>query len=347
MVDNGSSNVSHVDEGTMHAWLDGALSTAESKAVAEHVATCETCAAAAAEARGLIAASTRILSALDNVAGDVVPATARPVPVALRTESFRHARSTRTVRNYASVASVAAVVAVAVGLTLVARERSTPVAPRAVHQMPAVTARTTDARTSAGATPQQPETSVAVASGAPAHAGHTEARKPRASSSPALEAPTAETIVQGAAAGVAAAPSTDSLTAADRMTAKVAANESTRPMQGFAKSTPEIAGARVVASTVNDAGASRIRRTTFQLDSGATVTLVEIRSIGLVPGAENRSDTSVRADTHPHVAQLMLRAPARAATPSVSWISADGTLMILTGTLPLKELEELKKRIVP
>jgi hypothetical protein len=57
----------HLDEGTIHAWLDGALTVEESARAEAHVVTCAKCADAVAEARGLIAASTRILTALDNV----------------------------------------------------------------------------------------------------------------------------------------------------------------------------------------------------------------------------------------------------------------------------------------
>ena len=57
----------HLDEGTIHAWLDGALSADEAARVELHVGSCETCSDAVAEARGLIAASSRILTALDDV----------------------------------------------------------------------------------------------------------------------------------------------------------------------------------------------------------------------------------------------------------------------------------------
>ncbi len=63
----------HVDEGTIHAWLDGALAADEGARIAAHIAGCASCAAAVAEARGLIAASSRILSALDDVPGGVIP----------------------------------------------------------------------------------------------------------------------------------------------------------------------------------------------------------------------------------------------------------------------------------
>lgn len=64
----------HVDEGTVHAWLDGAFDDEAAEAVADHVAACAVCAAAVAEARGLIAGSTRVLGALDDVPAGVVTA---------------------------------------------------------------------------------------------------------------------------------------------------------------------------------------------------------------------------------------------------------------------------------
>jgi hypothetical protein len=64
----------HLDEGMIHAWLDGELPLAEREAAEAHVASCEECRAAVAEARGFIAASSRILMALDAVPGGVLPA---------------------------------------------------------------------------------------------------------------------------------------------------------------------------------------------------------------------------------------------------------------------------------
>jgi hypothetical protein len=63
----------HLDEGTIHTWLDGQLPPDEARSVEAHVAECRQCAGAVAEARGLIAASSRILTALDSVPREVVP----------------------------------------------------------------------------------------------------------------------------------------------------------------------------------------------------------------------------------------------------------------------------------
>ena len=63
----------HPEEGTIHAWLDGALPRDEALHVETHVEKCDVCRAAVAEARGFIAASSRILSSLDDVPGQVIP----------------------------------------------------------------------------------------------------------------------------------------------------------------------------------------------------------------------------------------------------------------------------------
>jgi hypothetical protein len=64
----------HPDEGTIHAWLDGALDAEEGARLERHVESCAECSAAVAEARGLIAASSRIVSHLDSVPANVIPA---------------------------------------------------------------------------------------------------------------------------------------------------------------------------------------------------------------------------------------------------------------------------------
>ena len=74
----------HLDEGTIHAWLDGQLPRDEAEAAEAHVAECRQCADAVAEARGLIAASSRILMSLDSVPRDVAPK-ATPVVPAVQT----------------------------------------------------------------------------------------------------------------------------------------------------------------------------------------------------------------------------------------------------------------------
>ena len=64
----------HPEEGIIHAWLDGALPADEAARLEAHIASCEACAATVAEARGMIAASSRIVGHLDVVPGGVIPA---------------------------------------------------------------------------------------------------------------------------------------------------------------------------------------------------------------------------------------------------------------------------------
>jgi hypothetical protein len=67
-----------VDEGRIHEWLDGQLSPAEGARIEQLVADDPAWGEALAEARGLIAASRRIVRALDEVPGDVLPTERTP-----------------------------------------------------------------------------------------------------------------------------------------------------------------------------------------------------------------------------------------------------------------------------
>jgi len=55
----------HPDEGTIHAWLDRQLDDHAAATLEAHLQRCDECAERVAEARGLIAGTSRILSALD------------------------------------------------------------------------------------------------------------------------------------------------------------------------------------------------------------------------------------------------------------------------------------------
>ena len=68
----------HLEEGEIHAWLDGAVDAEAAARIEAHIATCAPCAAEVATARGLIAGASRILLALDGVPGGVIPAARQP-----------------------------------------------------------------------------------------------------------------------------------------------------------------------------------------------------------------------------------------------------------------------------
>lgn len=62
-----------IDDGMIHEWLDGELDSAKATELEALVTSSPVFAARVAEARGLLAASSRILSALDEVPGNVLP----------------------------------------------------------------------------------------------------------------------------------------------------------------------------------------------------------------------------------------------------------------------------------
>jgi len=115
----------HPDEGTIHAWLDGALDAASAERVEAHVRGCAACSALTAEARGLIAGASRVVAALDDA-----PAGTRPAWVqseaggattapGVASESAAADRSLwRRLRVTPARAAIAATLIVAAGLTL-------------------------------------------------------------------------------------------------------------------------------------------------------------------------------------------------------------------------------------
>ena len=79
--------MSRPDEGMIHQWLDGECTPEESAEIERLIATDAAWAAAVAEARGLIAASSRIVGALDAVPR-AMPAGSRAAPKVRRTPAW-------------------------------------------------------------------------------------------------------------------------------------------------------------------------------------------------------------------------------------------------------------------
>jgi anti-sigma factor RsiW len=110
----------HLEEGTIHAWLDGALDAEEAARVEQHAAECAACASAVAEARGLVAGASRILSALDDAPSAVAP---RSATFAQSARAAQRSRSLWHVLHLTpSRAAAAAVLIVAAGTALVMRQ---------------------------------------------------------------------------------------------------------------------------------------------------------------------------------------------------------------------------------
>jgi hypothetical protein len=197
-------DMQHLDEGTIHAWLDGQLPPDEAQAVDAHVADCRECADAVAEARGLIAASSRILLALDNVPGEVIPdttpATRLGTAPVVSPDVRQHAtQKTRRWFNNVSFAA-AATILVAIGTVAVLRSR---------NQMPtSALTRMDEARRSRSsadsatplATPRN-EPVVANASPPPAASARAPQKPPSIVPSEKLAKTEASSVLGGAAAG--------------------------------------------------------------------------------------------------------------------------------------------------
>lgn len=107
----------HLDEGTIHAWLDGALDPAAASAVAAHVESCTSCAERVAEARGLIAGASRVVGALDEAPAAPSPAWGSGSAAAGRAPGTPSS-AWRRMRLTPARAAIAATLLVAAGVTL-------------------------------------------------------------------------------------------------------------------------------------------------------------------------------------------------------------------------------------
>lgn len=98
--------MNHLDEGTIHTWLDGALDATQSAEADAHLKSCAECSAKVAEARGLIAASSRILVSLDDVPANVIP---KKVPVTFASLSAGATKRPRRMAPWVSGLAAAAI----------------------------------------------------------------------------------------------------------------------------------------------------------------------------------------------------------------------------------------------
>ncbi|MDP9205113.1 MAG: zf-HC2 domain-containing protein [Gemmatimonadota bacterium] len=356
----------HPDEGTIHSWLDGALSPDEAARVEAHVAECPQCAAAVAEARGFIAASSRILTALDHVPRGVVPAAAL----------VKH-------RNLAGWRAAAAVLVVAVGSLVVVRNGARPTriettaADTARAQLKAVVPETPgsveDMRTSSEAVPP-----VAII----ANPSRTAASRSQPSP-PAIEkraVGTNEGTGRGAVSGGAGASGNVAAREQAPVTAPVAAPAAQAYVQSAPISAPTIDAAREpsplkVVGTPRTVGA---KVTLYEVAPGDTVTFTEVLSVQLnavvpsgIGSAEplarrstaksaaappQRTDAAIASAPDSQPAAEAAKAPAARApvrkvevangVTTISWLDVNtGNIVKLSGRLPEARLQQIKLRI--
>ena len=363
----------HLEEGTIHSWLDGALSAGDAARVSAHVEECAQCAAAVAEARGFIAASSRILTALDHVPKGVVPTGVRPKP-----------------RNWTAWRAAAAVLVVALGSFAVLRERmDTRQSAAAVVPFSATTTAAVADRPSVDTLRRE---SSPINEALSARVLAKPATHPRAASqSVASKSKNQETPKQDNVSALAAAPQPiavasdaghgsreNSATSQSSGAATAKAGVGAALVYGGRISEPlsgrvagVASGARDASGGMSDsaAGPASIRvvgtprafgekRTLYEIAPGDTVLLAESVTVQLEAAVVTPSGATRVAQSADTSAgrQIKIRgaAPAVAAAPSaqslngvttLTWTEASGNTMKLSGRHSIAELLEIRRRI--
>ena len=333
----------HLDEGTIHSWLDGALPPDEAARVEAHVSECAQCAAMAAEARGFIAASSRILTALDDAPRGVIPIQ----PIVRR-------------RFGPAWRAAAAVLVVALGTVAI---RNTLRVNRSGEASLALDSVVT---TSSKQTP-----AVESVGNAAAPAAADRAVRPMVLSKPASPSRAASTRPSSAPPAPALSPSIAQVQKASAPTA--------RPLTKSAEA-PATLGAVAMRETAQDEASneqplkivrvdstSAEKRTVYEIAPSETVTLVESRvadrtELGNVvvtgaatgaAGASVPSASDSRRAMSPNTVRSNAAAPHAQATAAfaaaertIEWKDrSTGHVLRLTGRYPPERLEEIKKRI--
>lgn len=364
----------HLDEGTIHAWLDGALSVEEAARAEAHVASCTACAAAAAEARGLIAASSRILTALDDVpnvrgAGEA------------QEQRWKGAGSRRSITTWLVRERIAAVMALVVAGGALAVVLSRPGSQAARVQLAVDPVRTFEvAAADSPAPPLAPAQELrgggratigagtAVAPVSPVRAGDmTATRQADASSPPSLMQQAKPTVTSDAV--VAAARTVDSVppmrvaeaqreeaaervaegksSVAEKVAGGLARRRAAEAPTAFAEPRPMAAsvgaaggGASAQSAVAPSAGPRLVQEETMR-ESGREVR----RRIYLVENVLVTLDERL-----PPAATETMRAPSANARPdsaqgitAITWTAPSGNELTLTGPVAKERLERIRK----
>ena len=326
----------HLDEGTIHAWLDGALSDDEALAVSAHVASCTSCANAVAEARGLVAASSRILSALDAVPSRVIPTA--PAAAVRRAVWWRHP----------AVGIAAAIVVVTAGTLVARREIHTPEAQRAVASPAPHEVAKSQASPAPVAAPVTAPVAAPPRSPAPLSPEETPATRMKASydekrlgsaEGAALgvvarrSGPDSSVVRNELASTMAKTALADAAPAAPSV--KVAAQ---RPARADQPSLP-----RALAAYDVRAQSGQLERRVYEVRDGVRVTL-EIAAAQAERDALSGAAESRVADA---AAPPAARAMQLAAIHVIQWSDSSGTRYTLSGPLSAEELERVKAALPP
>lgn len=341
----------HLDEGTIHGWLDGALSPDEAARVEAHVGSCTACADAVAEARGLIAASSRILTALDDVPS---------VRVSPRARRGRTSLTTWLVRE--KIAAVMTLVVAGGALALVLARNAPEAAqiagadspaPPPVVTVPLEERQTIPTGARVGASPpsrsagrgivlnregdsapaasllQRSPTVVAEAARVPAVRTDDSVR-----SVTVVAAQRAEARESSAQAGGAMAEK-----AVGDVTRRRTADASARYARPAAPAVGGAAGAAAIADgprlvqeeKMREEGGREVRRRIYSVD-GVLVTLDERQPVGAELEVRARIANAPPADS-------------AATSTTIRWTDAKGVEFTLTGGAPRERLEQIRKRL--
>jgi anti-sigma factor RsiW len=362
------SRMQHPDEGTIHSWLDGALTAQESAEVDAHVQNCAECAAAVAEARGFIAGASRILTALDSVPSGVLPAANR-----------------RKGRNWPVWRAAAAIVVVALGSFVVLRDRVGRTEDRTsqLEAVPAISSQTTASQTPSASALSAPEKTQAQVKTAVEPPGTQPAVAPRVATAGTVNSPAISATQKSAATNIRENASAS----------PVAGIVSTGDPARFSRGSSVVAmDAATTAPIPRDVGRRRAigaSSTLYEVSPGDTVVLTEATELRLESavvtgvGAANQRSVATRgasglaksaaADTQRTVAapqqtaQSMTQSSAQSATPpaaptapaavgatggmanpynTITWVdSATGKRMSLSGRHSVRDLEEIRQKI--
>jgi hypothetical protein len=318
----------HPDEGTIHAWLDGALSDEESKAIESHVAECVECASAVAEARGLIAASSRIVSALDIVPGGVIPA-AKPRRAAWYTSTQLRAAAAVVIVAGASLLVMRNVRQEAVMQTSRPMIASAPAASSTVADEKPAEADRAVAQTAVPLSPKAKK----VASKAEAGSRRENSQKQIAADQIAPAPPPSP------AAAIAGEAHADALRADEPQRALFG------KVSGVAVRTADLPELRPVRTDTT----TGLPRTVYQVSPGIEVTLLESNP-PLSPAPSVSANAAKEKVAQERVAQkvaapTVANAPRDVAINSISWVSKLGRVMTLSGPISKEELQALRLRL--
>jgi hypothetical protein len=353
----------HPDEGMIHTWLDGELSQEDASALEAHVAGCEECKAAVAEARGFIAASSRIVGTLDNVPSGVIPVAKPAKRKWYSSPQFRAA---------------AAVLIVAGASFLVTRTETQKTAFPVMNVSKANEA-TTAERVMSATSPEATADSAPIAPVvADIAASKKETAKPETTAPPkGLAVPSAtlrepeearisvpapkianeadfsgKGVKGGAAFGVAGGvPARDTAVLTGRVAgvAAKAADALSAPQKGFAPMLPELKIIRVDSTAT-------IKKITYQSLSGSEVLLTEEESAPafskvMATGEASRQAAAAATAAPPSVANAPVTpAPAaQRAMPvhTITWIDPSARRRYtLSGSVSVEELEAIKARLL-